>query len=210
MPILVMAVAGFFALVISWAVTLLAAPSARRRKKHLDELGSQLVNDASSEADHRLVREALTFRVGPVAAFAFPVILPVTVLVLAVTGLIRRWTGEHGPSPLEGIEWARFQEHELLLTYAVFKGQGTLRADPRFRRLDELSFETEIFRFPILSVLTVLFAMPGLLFYAAVHGWREAIQLLPQIAFLYARALGPALKPFRPTPMTSGTIQATR
>lgn len=191
-----LALGAFVLLVVAWAIALLSLPLAHRYRARCDRLATSLRTDSRyRDRDPSPIVHALDQNVGNIMAFAFPIILPVTILALAGSGLVMHLRRSPRFSPLEGLEWARFREHELLLLDDEVRGRGTLRTDPRFRRLGELAFECEIANRPLVSLITVVISLPSLLLYGAVYGAREAVLILPQLAYFYAHALRPLVRP---------------
>jgi hypothetical protein len=118
-----------------------------------------------------------------------PFLIPAALSVLAVTGIVRRMRSAGRWSPLEAIELMRFRDHELKLLHDVTNSRGTVRGDPRFRRLSELAFEIEAFRWPLAALSTVTISLPALLLYFIAYGARETIFIMPQLGLLLAQSL---------------------
>ncbi|MBZ6078089.1 hypothetical protein [Microvirga puerhi] len=201
---------AFAALVAIWLASILAIFLRRRHTARLRSLATALKNDYHGDVhSQRMIDDASRTYLERSAAFAFPVIIPVTILALAVIGLIRRLRRQTLFSPLEGVEWARFRDQEAKLAVEAAHGLGTVRADPRFRRLVELAVEVEMMRSPFLSLSTTVLSALPLLLYALAYGGREALMILPRITLHLAGAFRPLLR--SPTePQKSGVTEPTK
>lgn len=151
---------------------------------------------ASLKSDERYAAPALAsiddavseVRVGAMAVI-FPILIPITLFILFFRGLRARLSGRQLLSPGEAFELMRFREHEQRLRCDTAQARGTVREDPRFRRLDELAFEIEAMRWPLASLLTVIVSIPALLLFLALYGRRETSLILLQLGLFFARAL---------------------
>jgi hypothetical protein len=156
----------------------------RSRRVRLQILVTDLKADQSyGKQDLALVDQTLNEARTSIVVVALPVLVPLALSSLAATGLRRRLRGAEHWSPLEALELMRFRDHELRLLGDLKHARGSVRADPRFRRLSELVFEIEAFRWPLISLLTMMLALPSLLLYSAIYGARETVSILPQLGF---------------------------
>jgi len=183
--------------VAGWILALATAPFARRRHARLEALSRALKEDPRyGEADRARVNESLEPLLGPGMALVLLAAVPASLLALAVRGMtemgLARRHPSCRPSPLEDIEWERFRTHEF--TQRV-DGSAPIGEDPRFRRLGELAFEVELLRRPLLLLSVAVLSLPALLLYGLAYGIRDALLVLPQMAFFVAQALAPVLGP---------------
>jgi hypothetical protein len=163
---------------------------AQRHRARMKDLVADLKADERyGETDRALIDEAIgEVRSNPMVV-ALPLLIPAALFVLAVTGIVGRMRSAGGWSPLEAVELMRFRDHELKLLHDVTNSRRTVRADPRFRRLSELAFYIEAFRWPLASLLTVTISLPALLLYLMAYGARETIFIMPQLGLLLAHGL---------------------
>jgi hypothetical protein len=172
------------------ALQLLSHRLARPRRARLKGLVADLKADERyGEKDHALIDEAMDEARGNAMTVLLPLLIPTALFVLAAIGIVRRMRSAGGWSPLEALELMRFRDHELKLLHDVTHSRGTVRRDPRFRRLSELAFEIEAFRWPLVSLLTVTISVPVLPFYLLAYGARETMFIMPQLGLLFARGL---------------------
>ena len=172
------------------ALQRLADVLARPRRARLKALVADLKADERyGEKDHALIDEAVNEPRGNAMVVVLPFLIPTALVVLAVAGIVRRMRSAGGWSPLETLELMRFRDHELKLLRDVMHSRGAVRGDPRFRRLSELAFEIEAFRWPLASLLTVVISLPALPLYLIAYGVRETIFIMPQLGLLFALGL---------------------
>jgi hypothetical protein len=146
-------------------------------------------DDRYGEKDHAMIDQALDEARADVMVVTIPILIPVALFSLAVTGIGRGLRFTERSSPLETIELVRFRDHELRLLDDLAHSRGIVRGDPRFRRLSELAVEIEVLRWPLVSLVTVAISLPALVLYLVAYGPREAILILPQLEFWFMRRL---------------------
>jgi hypothetical protein len=98
-------------------------------------------DDRYEEQDHVLIDQALGGARATLMVGTVPVLIPVALSSLAVTGIHRRLRSAERWSPLEALEFMRFRDHELRHLDDLTNSRRAVRTDPRFRRLSELAFE---------------------------------------------------------------------
>jgi hypothetical protein len=146
-------------------------------------------DDRYGEKDHDMIDQALDEARADIMIVTLPILIPVALFSLAVTGICRGLRFTERWSPLEAIELMRCRDHELKLLHDVTNSRGTVRGDPRYRRLSELAFEIEVLRWPLVSLVTVAISLPALVLYFVAYGPREVILILPQLEFWFMRRL---------------------
>jgi hypothetical protein len=146
-------------------------------------------DDRYGEKDHAMINQALDEARAYIMIVTLPILIPVALFSLAVTGICRGLRFTERWSPLEAIELMRCRDHELKLLHDVTNSRGTVRGDPRYRRLSELAFEIEVLRWPLVSLVTVAISLPALVLYFVAYGPREVILILPQLEFWFMRRL---------------------
>jgi hypothetical protein len=162
----------------------------RPRRARLQVMIADLKAERSYvQQDFTLIDQALDEARSSVMVVVLPVLIPVALSRLAVTGIRQRLRGAELWSPLEALELMRFRDHELKLLDDIRHSRGTVRADPRFRRLSELAFEVEAFRWPLVWLVTVTLALPALLLYLVAYGAQEAVSIIPQLGFWFIQGL---------------------
>jgi hypothetical protein len=158
----------------------------RPRRARLRVLVADLKAEKSyGQQDFALIDQTLVEARTGIIIVALPILVSVALLSLGVTGIHRRLRAAERWSSLEALELMRFRDHELKLLDDIRHSRGMVRADPRFRRISELAFEVEAFRWPLLWLLTGTLALPTLLPYGVAYGAREALLIVPQLGFWF-------------------------
>lgn len=178
-----------FAALLGWPLLQLASvfaarPSRSRMRGISDELSR---DERYGRDDHELIRRTVQESHGTPVFVTFPILLPIAILAGSIAELI----GRDRPSTMTASD--RKQVEEALAARSKEAGWRTgaerVDQDDRFRQLTARAFDVSVLRWPLTSLLTILFCLPVLPLYGLAYGLRRMGTILPETASRLAMSL---------------------